>query len=99
MHDGIEDALAFISKSENALQNLNMLSRIISSNKLIKHVRLYSYFHRLKIWSLLWIINAAFLIIHSFIKKNLLSCNPSLLVFDLYRLHYFIKLKKRMIAE
>ena len=96
LHDGIEEATVFIRKSENALQNLQVLSDITDHHMLKKHVKLYRYFCYAKNLGLLWAVRLLYRAIQSFIAKNLQSCNPSLLLFDLYRLNYFIEWQSKI---
>ncbi len=90
IHDGIETSFVFIAKSKEALENLKRLSELIAPGILIKHVRLYYYFYRLQSWRILWVMQLVYSIMKRYINNNLQSCEPSLLKFDLYRLHYFV---------
>lgn len=90
LHDGIETSSVFIAKSEEALENLKRLSELIAPGILIRHVRLYYYFYRLQSWRILWVLQLVYSIMKRYINNNLQSCEPSLLKFDLYRLHYFV---------
>lgn len=92
LHDGVEIFSDFIKKSEEALENLKRLSESISPGILAKYVKLYSYYHRLKSLKLLWALDLGFSLLQRSMKQNLHSCNPSLALFDLYRIHYYSKL-------
>ena len=94
MHDGIESSSIFIIKSEEALRNLCKLSKVIAPGILVKHVRLINYYYRLRSLKMLWIVSIIYFVLRRAGKKNLLSCKPSLVLFDLYRLNYFIKVMR-----
>lgn len=89
-HLGLETNQAFLDKSIKALETLVTLEK---TNQLSKnHTRLQQVYQSLIGKSLLTnIINSAV----QPIKRNLLGKNPSLVLFDLYRLYHYIKLKSR----
>lgn len=91
-HLNIEKSITFIEKYHSSLNNLHFLIK----NKIIKpndthlskiHSKMVPYKFD-KIYSLFYTV------FKSFFKKNLLSKNPSLFVFDLYKLGYYCNLKK-----
>jgi glycosyltransferase involved in cell wall biosynthesis len=88
-HDGLETSAVFLEKSREALMNLKALSRVITEDELRKHVKLYDYFCLLKRWRVIWMINIFHLLFEKINVKNLTSCYPSLILFDLYRLGFF----------
>jgi glycosyltransferase involved in cell wall biosynthesis len=97
LHEGLETTNVFLRKTDNALYNLHRLQTIVPAPVLKKHVRLYKYFHLLRSLHLLWLpglVNRS-----KFIEKNLHSCNPSLFLFDLYRLARFIQIMHRPISQ
>lgn len=91
-HNGLESSKVFLRKSEEALQGLNYLIE----NKLVSadYVRLSEKYNFLKKYNL----NGLYLLFYGIFRKsflrNLLGKNPSMLVFDLYRLGYFGNLKE-----
>ena len=91
-HEGLEESLVYLKKSQEALQNLKKLSGLVPQKILVKHVRLYAYFCRLRSLQLVWVIPFIYGTVRFSIRKNLNSCKPSLLLFDLYRLNYFASL-------
>jgi len=92
IHNGLESSKVFLRKSEEALQGLNYLI----DNKLVSadYVRLSEKFDFLKKYYL----KGLYLLFYDTFRKsflrNLLGKNPSMLVFDLYRLGYFCNLKE-----
>ena len=90
-HYGLDDNSKFLAKTKEALENLHYLNtnKLISKNDItiLKYYRLFNFFGLKKIISKL--IN----IFSKSIESNLKGSNPSLFVFDLYRLSYLCSLK------
>lgn len=90
-HYGLDDNSKFLAKTKDALENLHYLNtnKLISKNDItiLKYYRLFNFFGLKKIISKL--IN----IFSKSIESNLKGSNPSLFVFDLYRLSYLCSLK------
>ena len=89
-HLGLDSSDEFLNKTKVALENLNNLhsigllsfndNRILTTYAKIKKIKLVTYFSF--IYS-----NFNFLL-----RKNLTSSNPSLFIFDVYKLSYFCKI-------
>jgi len=92
-HLNYETSEAFLEKTEKSLQTLVFLEE----NKIIdtKTTRLQKAYQQLKKWKLESIFFSLFKKWKQKIIKNLLSNNPKLLYFDLYKLGYFIILKSK----
>lgn len=90
-HYGLDDNSKFLAKTKEALENLHYLNtnKLINKNDItiLKYYRLFNFFGLKKIISKL--IN----IFSKSIESNLKGSNPSLFVFDLYRLSYLCSLK------
>ena len=90
-HYGLDDNSKFLAKTKEALENLHYLNtnKLINKNDItiLKYYRLFNFFGLKKIISKL--IN----IFSKSIESNLKGSNPSLFVFDLYRLSYLCNLK------
>ena len=90
-HYGLDDNSKFLAKTREALENLHNLNtnKLINKNDItiLKYYRLFNFFGLKKIISKL--IN----IFSKSIESNLKGSNPSLFVFDLYRLSYLCSLK------
>lgn len=93
-HDGVEATPVFLTKTANALQNLGRLQKLVPASQLKEHVRLYAFYHTLKTYRLLWLPRLLQTCMGRYIHTNLHSCNPSLFLFDVYRLHQFIELQQ-----
>ena len=86
-HLGIEDSLAFLRKSEEAVVGLkNLVDRNLIS---VEYVKLSYYFQIIKKYYLTSLFAFGFKIFKPLFRKQLLSKNPSMLLFDLYRLGYY----------
>lgn len=90
-HYGLDDNSKFLAKTKEALENLHYLNtnKLINKNDItiLKYYRLFNFFGLKKIISKL--VN----IFSKSIESNLKGSNPSLFVFDLYRLSYLCSLK------
>ena len=90
-HYGLDDNSKFLAKTKEASENLHYLNtnKLINKNDItiLKYYRLFNFFGLKKIISKL--IN----IYSKSIESNLKGSNPSLFVFDLYRLSYLCSLK------
>jgi len=94
-HDGVEATKIFLAKTTNALLNLSRLQKLVPAHLLKKHVRLYAFYHTLKTYRLLWLPGLLQALMGRYIQRNLHSCNPSLFLFDVYRLHRFIEITQK----
>ena len=92
-HTGIEENSIFINKSKIAVENLWNLYQ----NGLIKPEinRLLKWYFKLKFWHLNTILSFLYVRFHPVIEKSLSKKNPSLLLFDLYRLSYLCHISKK----
>lgn len=90
-HLGLENNITFLNKSLEAVKTTFLLEK----NKLIESdLRpLQKSYLLLKKWKLVGLFNMVFKTFKKTIKNNLLSKNPSMFLFDLYRLQYYIELK------
>ncbi|GGF25642.1 hypothetical protein GCM10011518_38740 [Flavobacterium limi] len=91
-HLNLESSLLFLNKTKIALENLafiNSKETVFSGNKILS---VYSALNKLKLTPVIVLFFNTF---ENKIINNLLSQNPSLLLFDLYKLGYFCKLQSR----
>lgn len=95
IHESVEDTNVFLEKARAALQNLLALEKLVEGPLLSRYVRLYKAFKLLERYRLLKIFRLSYKMISRKIEKNLHSCKPSLLLFDMYRLFHFIVAKRR----
>ena len=90
-HYGLDDNSKFLIKTNEALKNLHYLN----INKLIKKndITILKYYRLLNFLGLTKIISILFNMFSRSAESNLKGSNPSLFVFDLYRLSYLCSLK------
>jgi glycosyltransferase involved in cell wall biosynthesis len=94
-HVNVEDTPTFLNKTHQALKNLLLLESVTDKNKLIKHVTLLRAYYNVKKIGIGFLVNCFYRFFKKKIKRNLNSCNPSLVVFDFYKLYHLILLSKR----
>ncbi len=91
-HLGLENNETFLNKSLEAVKTTYSLEK---NNQINKNLRpLQKSYLFLNKWKLDGLFSVLFKISRKTIKSNLLSNHPSMFLFDLYRLNYFIELKK-----
>jgi glycosyltransferase involved in cell wall biosynthesis len=94
LHEGLEETPIYIKKSLQAVGNLITVERIVNSQLLAKHVKLFDWYQKLDSLYLTRIIEKGEAIFHKRIIENLLSYDPSLRYFDWLRLAHLIRMKK-----
>ncbi|MDH7913173.1 glycosyltransferase [Winogradskyella sp. SYSU M77433] len=94
IHLDNESALEFIKKVEISLNTLNEL--VIDKKISRRDSKIYNYYQSLSFWRLNWIPTIVFKLSKNQMLKNFSSSQPSLLLFDLYRLGYFCTLKSKL---
>lgn len=92
-HNGLESSQVFLRKSEESLIGLDYLikNRLIES----EYVKLSVAYKKLEKYKLKGIYLAFYRTFKSGFLKNLLGKQPSLLIFDLFRLGYFCDLNTK----
>ena len=91
-HLGLDEFESAIKKENESLIALKFLieSQLIPSD----YIGLSKLFYRLKKMQVVFVLRVFYKITKPFLLKNLASSNPSLFIFDLYRLGYLCKLEK-----
>ena len=93
-HLGLETSVSFMEKSLEAVATTLKLEE---NGLLDTDLRpLQRSYRRLKKWKLVGIFNILNTIFKTIIKLNLTSRNPSLFLFDIYRLHYYTNHKAKL---
>lgn len=93
-HVHIEDTENFLDKTQLALQNLLSLTDVADKNAIRKYSPLVRVCDRVKAFRLRPAVRFFYKLFSKAIIKNLNSCEPSLLVFDFYKLYHFAELSK-----
>jgi glycosyltransferase involved in cell wall biosynthesis len=92
-HLNLETSVLFLNKTKTALENLAFLN---AKNKIsVNESRIIASFEVLKSARLLSVFSFIFRRFESKIERNLLSKQPSLFLFDIYKLGYFTFLKSK----
>lgn len=92
-HLNLEKSAVFLEKFHSSLQNLKLVldRKIINPND----TSLTKIYNKLKRFHLLKVVAFGFKIFKKPFTKNLVSKNPSLFIFDIYRLGYFCQINSR----
>lgn len=92
-HLNLEKSAIFLTKFHSSLENL----KLVLDKKIIQpdDTQLTKIYLKLKRWHLVKPFAIGFKIFKNIYTKNLLSKNPSLFIFDVYRLGYFCQLNSR----
>lgn len=94
-HLRLDDAKAFIEKTENALQNLSTLYQNKEYDSLVsQYVRLIRVYNNLKKYKLIFFAYVFYKIRGKRIRRKLMEGNTNLRQLDLYKLLFFIALQK-----
>ncbi|MBC7872449.1 MAG: glycosyltransferase family 2 protein [Ferruginibacter sp.] len=94
LHGALEKATIFLTKTEQALDNLLLLEKKAGKLLVSRHVRIFRWYGRVKrsgLSRLYLFIEKRF---HNYFRENLLSCRPRLLFFDCYRLAVLIRMAR-----
>lgn len=89
-HLGLESSIHFLEKTKTALENLKTISKSTSISG--SESKLLASYQQLKKIYLVGFFALLFKLGKNKIEENLLSQNPSLFLFDLYKLGYFCTL-------
>jgi len=92
-HEGIEDSSIFLEKTKSAIKNLVFLEKNFQNTSSIKLIKTYHLINKLK---LTWLIFPLSKPISNILERQLLSSRPSLKIFDLYKLIYFLREKQNV---
>lgn len=89
IHIGLETNDVFLEKTENALENLYELYLSGKYKELETQSKLLSFYLKLNKYKLSRFTSFLYVVFGRMLKKHLIGKNPSLFLFDLYKLLYF----------
>jgi len=92
-HLGLETSVKYINKTEKAIENAHYLFQKGEIQK--KDIRLINKFLQLKSYRITNLAATIFSLFEKSITANLCSKNPSLFLFDMYKLGYLCMISKR----
>ena len=88
-HLGLENAEVYLSKIEEGLRNYHKINYLYSNDPVfIDSCKILRVEKKIKKWHLAKFFKYLFLVTRKIMHKNLTSKNPSLTIFDLYKLGY-----------
>ncbi len=94
IHKGLDENSIFIQKTEKATENLYKLYRTGRYPFLTTHSKLLTTFEKIERLKLTSLFKLCYQLFSPLMKKNLCSKNPSLVIFDIYKLLYLCKVSK-----
>ncbi|MDR2839727.1 MAG: glycosyltransferase [Paludibacter sp.] len=93
IHNGLDENYIFLQKAENGLKNLIKLYNSGNYLYLKNYSKILNFFLKIKKYHLQKIISFFFKISKPLLIKNLTGKNPSLLLFDIYKLGVICQIK------
>ncbi|PIF01706.1 MAG: glycosyl transferase [Paludibacter sp.] len=94
IHKGLDENTIFIKKTEKATENLYKLYETGKYPFLRKQSKLLTTFEKIKRLKLTSLFKLCYQLFSPLMKKNLCRKNPSLLLFDIYKLLYLCKVAR-----
>ncbi len=93
VHIGLEDNEEFIRKTRQRLDTLFLLEQRHGNNPLLyQRIRILKIFNQFRLVHLSGVLKGFFKIFNLTLEKKLLKPNPSLILYDLYKLGYYATL-------
>lgn len=94
-HTGLEDSSVFIEKTRTGLNSLYEITRVIlpGDKTFIRQVNFLNHYYKITRYLPSLFLRMFYRLFRRFIEKDLSGENPSLLLFDLYKLGYYSTLK------
>lgn len=89
-HDVPDTNEAFLSKTRRSIENLKKHKEI-----LLSHVRVLQFYDKLHKWHLDALVSLAFRILRKPLECNLLGKNPSLFLFNIYKVGYLCYIMRK----
>lgn len=83
MHVGLESAEEYLRKTEQSIANLRLL---MGQNIPMDHIKLVRYYLKFNRPPFRWVITTGFKLIEPLVRKNITGRNPSLFLFDGFKL-------------
>ena len=92
-HEGIENSSVFLEKTKSAIKNLVLIDKVTLDISSIRLVKTYNQLEKFRLTLLIFPLSKSIL---KLLEKQLLSSSPSLRIFDLYKLLYFLREKQNV---
>jgi len=95
IHLGLEDNDVFVRKTRQRLETLFILEELNRHNELFyERITIIRYFQKVKMYHLTSIFNLLYRMFGKFMEKMLYLPNPSMLIYDIYKIAYYSSLVK-----
>lgn len=95
IHKGLDENLVYLQKTETGVKSLYVLYNTAEFPTLRKYSTLLNTYLKLKKYHLVWLVSLSFSLFKPLIRNNLTGKNPSLFLFDFYKLGYLSNLTPR----
>ena len=96
IHMGLESNEEFLRKTREGIKNLKRIMRINGNEKrLVRDITILSFYKQLDKIKLTSMVEFLYNRYEHRLRRNLLSSNPNLIVFDLYKLGYLCTLESK----
>ncbi len=89
VHEGLEKNVTFLEKSATAIRNLHIITKKIDDMEFLRSIKVFHAFQIIKKFHVHTLYRLIFNFSRTLIRRNLLSQNPSLMLFNLYKLGIF----------
>ncbi len=86
IHKGVDDTLTFIGKADVGVRNLRCLYKSNDYPNLARYSKIIRYYSIIERFRLIMLISKLFGVFRRLIENNLKGDNPSLIMFDFYKL-------------
>jgi glycosyltransferase involved in cell wall biosynthesis len=97
IHMGLESSEEFLRKTREGIKNLKRIMKINGNEKRLVHdITLLAYYKKLRVLGMDNVFRYIYEKFELQLRKNLMSENPNLIVFDLYKLGYLCSLKSEL---
>ena len=94
-HIGLESNQEFIQKTEQRLETLKLIEQKYGDNKLLyERITILKYYKKIEQLKLHFIISRLFVKFKKHMALSLLKQNPSMFIYDMYKLGYYSLLSK-----
>ena len=98
IHIGLESNMEFITKTEQRLETLKIIESKNEDNQLLyDRITILRYYRILKRLKLIGFASVLFLKSKSYLSELLQNTNPSMLIYDIYKLGYYSHISKKII--
>lgn len=92
LHDGLEETIQFINKTNQSIKNLKYIEDNFPEFVLSDYIKLIKYVKFVSKTKTSWVFKLLYIIAYKVFVINIQSRNPSLFIFDLYKICFYFSL-------